>query len=989
VNFLTNGDFVLPFSPHLYLLKYLFTWSHQSGGANLDGITRMPSRIIYMLVFIVSNNIVLSYFFLFSTLVIAFISFWVFAKVVLGLRPIAITVLGSLVFALNPVFLGNLAKTGLVFSAGLLPLMLALVNKLVTTRRFAYSVPLLLALILSLVHPFTFVVNCVAVAAYWVFLARRLKRPFILQMAGALALCVALCAYFLLPVAAVGSIDKSALSQDAVEQAIDYTSLVGIANTGDVFTAFTLSKNVFKDFDFYDSHYQAVFVASSYLLIILLVGLFAYRFKKLSRSVQEPVIILMCAFLALLLLSTGTFLHINNLINYLIGLPGGWIFRAPLKWQLYLPVVVAAMATLLVANTRHGYLRMAAIAGLALYLLASNGFIVTSIYSKLLKPKHFASFSSFINYPLDDKTLLFVSSEDCADYSRRAPDAFAELNQVLASRNIEVKRASENELDALKADDYDYVIACKSAKDLAPSLAAHFKEIESTPGQGLVVYQNLMGLRKYSPFLSLYAISQSQSIQQKNDAVSSPGKPFYFSTHQGPTPSLQMLDLLENITPASLSGQAVSVSSKVDTGILPELFIEDKQPVYYSIGRDSINLSRQPGAGLKAAPANGVIDARTLGVSKKITATFTDSSFVYRNLIPDPSFEQGLWQKQVTDCYAYDSNPQIGMQLSHTQKSQGAASLQIQASQHIACTGPDEVPVQPRALYMLSFDYQSSNAKEAGFSLQFNDQDITTTALKLPIKDTAWHTYSVFVEAPATATSAKLDVYSYPSKQNDPKVNYYDNFILAEVPNVLGKYFLVSGVQPQLVSPEVTYDPNSPTSARISIKNAQTAFYLSSNEAYDQKWQLEMNNKKIHGLGSWLPVTRPDAIAADYHFKLDNFENGWYVDPAALCKGEQQACKKNADGSYDIELVAEFTPQRWFYLGGIISTATLAACLGYLVYDWRRIRGLRVKKSEPPREEPAAPQPPEPPEPPAPPEPPRAEKPSAPRTRPKRRLVRL
>jgi hypothetical protein len=45
-------------------------------------------------------------------------------------------------------------------------------------------------------------------------------------------------------------------------------------------------------------------------------------------------------------------------------------------------------------------------------------------------------------------------------------------------------------------------------------------------------------------------------------------------------------------------------------------------------------------------------------------------------------------------------------------------------------------------------------------------------------------------------------------------------------------------------------------------------------------------------------------------------------------------CKKNPDGSYDINLTLYFKPQSYFYLGLIISGTTLIGCLGYLLYAW-------------------------------------------------------
>ena len=80
---------------------------------------------------------------------------------------------------------------------------------------------------------------------------------------------------------------------------------------------------------------------------------------------------------------------------------------------------------------------------------------------------------------------------------------------------------------------------------------------------------------------------------------------------------------------------------------------------------------------------------------------------------------------------------------------------------------------------------------------------------------------------------------------------------------------------------------------------------------------------------------------AQYHYELDDFLNAWYVDPSALCATPNASCTQNPDGSYNIEMVIEFTPQRWFYLGLLISGTTLLACLGYLTYAG--VRKVRKK----------------------------------------------
>ncbi|MFA5993701.1 MAG: hypothetical protein WC823_01950 [Parcubacteria group bacterium] len=111
---------------------------------------------------------------------------------------------------------------------------------------------------------------------------------------------------------------------------------------------------------------------------------------------------------------------------------------------------------------------------------------------------------------------------------------------------------------------------------------------------------------------------------------------------------------------------------------------------------------------------------------------------------------------------------------------------------------------------------------------------------------------------------------------------------------------------------------------------------MAMSESFHPQWQLQLNNGKVNGLlASWAPWVRPDKVGEQFHYKLNDFLNGWYVDPQALCQNDTTACTRNADGSVDLEMTLEFFPQRWFYLGLIISTTTLLSCLSYLLYIWK------------------------------------------------------
>ena len=307
------------------------------------------------------------------------------------------------------------------------------------------------------------------------------------------------------------------------------------------------------------------------------------------------------------------------------------------------------------------------------------------------------------------------------------------------------------------------------------------------------------------------------------------------------------------------------------------------------------------------------------------------------NLVPNPSFEQGLWQQRVGDCNAYDDSSNLAMRLS-SDASSGKQSLELDAKKHVACTDSAPIAVQENSHYLLSFDYQSDNTNRATYRLRFNDPARTAYGEDLKVKDKDWHNFSKTIVPPYDATSVIITVYSYSDESGSKlTLNRYDNFKLIQIPDIENRLFQVNAPLQHLLKPRsIDYSYTSkPTRKVLQVTGAKTGFFLKMSEAYQSDWRLEINNRKSSWLNSWLPLERPDTIPASQHFNVNDFQNGWYVDVDNLCK-QKGLCDKNRDGTYDIKLVAEFAPQKWFNIGLIISTLTLLGCLGTLVVITKR-----------------------------------------------------
>ncbi len=444
----------------------------------------------------------------------------------------------------------------------------------------------------------------------------------------------------------------------------------------------------------------------------------------------------------------------------------------------------------------------------------------------------------------------------------------------------------------------------------------------------LVVYENKDYKENIFSFSKLYNFVSLQNLDDKYDFTDKLGNDFYFvssSTDKSVRPLIKIINLFEN---SILNNNTFSdvINNEID-----------KTKLYINLNisnlKTNLFLNNEP------------VSESNVSLSYSVNVfEYKNPEYKFENIIQNPSFENGTWQEKVGDCNNFDKNPIIGMSLNKETKSDGVQSLQLESTRHIACTAIG-LNVVADSTYQFSFDYQSPNADHADYYLEFNDKNKTIINEDLPIKNKDWNTFSKTFKVPEGSTSVSLYVYADSTDEKTNIINRYDNFKLIQVPDLSNAYYLVSDPGIKFVEPKsITFDLINPTKKIVHIKGATTPFYLAMSESFHQQWQLLFYNSKVNGFfNSWIPFVKPDRISDEYHYKLNDFLNAWHVDVDQYCRNGNM-CTKNADGSYDMEMVIEFFPQRWFYLGLLISGTTLVGCLGYLGYEGvKRIR-IKIKK---------------------------------------------
>ncbi|MFH0815005.1 MAG: hypothetical protein V1902_02955 [Candidatus Falkowbacteria bacterium] len=109
---------------------------------------------------------------------------------------------------------------------------------------------------------------------------------------------------------------------------------------------------------------------------------------------------------------------------------------------------------------------------------------------------------------------------------------------------------------------------------------------------------------------------------------------------------------------------------------------------------------------------------------------------------------------------------------------------------------------------------------------------------------------------------------------------------------------------------------------------------------YIEKYKIDFVSKNFHGTiqnnnlidGNFYETWRFNSLANHgSHVKVNGFFNSWIINVDDICAGKT-LCQWNPNGTYDMELILEFSPQRLFYYGLATSIATLFLSLASLFF---------------------------------------------------------
>jgi hypothetical protein len=167
-------------------------------------------------------------------------------------------------------------------------------------------------------------------------------------------------------------------------------------------------------------------------------------------------------------------------------------------------------------------------------------------------------------------------------------------------------------------------------------------------------------------------------------------------------------------------------------------------------------------------------------------------------------------------------------------------------------------------------------------------------------------------------------------------------------------FFLFGGSRDELIDriplsitspPTLTVKKISTTLYRLSLRGIQSSVPVVFNEPYHPYWRFNLLLKdEVIPERSFWRLQRLPALPDEYHLGANEYANAWWIDLDMLQKRFPGILRQNERGSYDLDAVLEFVPQRYFYQGSIISLTTLIGLLSYTLVRFRR--RLRRKEDE-------------------------------------------
>jgi len=218
---------------------------------------------------------------------------------------------------------------------------------------------------------------------------------------------------------------------------------------------------------------------------------------------------------------------------------------------------------------------------------------------------------------------------------------------------------------------------------------------------------------------------------------------------------------------------------------------------------------------------------------------------------------------------------------------------------------------EPDGLYQLSFDYTALESN-AGFYLiqDYGVKDQNGQLFPLIFKNLSQTKPSEFshqdilIKAISLKKPAQISFFSQ-SMNGQSNQALFQNIKLVRVFEPIVVLKKTSNKDQTSIIPNISFVKINPTKYQVKIQGATQPFNLIFNQSFNRGWKVYAKGGKSQ-------------ISEENHWLVNGYANAWQMNPQDL------------NGSQNDDLIVEYFPQRFFYIGLFISGMILVICLFYL-----------------------------------------------------------
>ncbi|CAG0983256.1 MAG: hypothetical protein OIN86_00905 [Candidatus Methanoperedens sp.] len=330
-------DFNFPLYNENFITYSTYMWNDLASQSNIEQTLRLFIRFPFILLayFGVGIDIILKLMILVTYTFIS-ISFFIFISEIFKISGFGnrnVAMIASLFFAYNPVSLQFSGGISLLFSLGILPLLLFLILRYQEVNNIKFVLLFSICLLFSIGHPFIFVMNIVISFLFSISIINSniwssIKKYFFITI-----LFSSLFLWYIIPYISMGvsSVDighSSNLERRTFETVSDNT----------IYKILSLERDRFIYVNTFPTNepHNLMHILSLGVLLAISFSVYLSGFRLFPIFIRRFILFVSIGYIFTSLLSLGIKSPIGELYWYFVSsTPIGFIIRSPLKFQLY------------------------------------------------------------------------------------------------------------------------------------------------------------------------------------------------------------------------------------------------------------------------------------------------------------------------------------------------------------------------------------------------------------------------------------------------------------------------------------------------------------------------------------------------------------------------------------------------------------------------------------------------------------------------------